>query len=135
MNLQELLGSCYAVTGIVAGSVMAKAVEAAAAEKEKQVLGSITNTITTATERLKQEVQTLRDYRRLEREQADKVKKVHRAVHYFLQEGNPLPYFRSVEDCYALRVFCSKAGIDVPANDSPAYKVPDDFKSEVVEVK
>lgn len=133
MDLNELISRCYGPELSVESDILRQALEEEKADKAKEAVRNLRSHINDSLSVLKREVVELRSLRKREREKAELVKKLDRAVRYFHAKGNPLPYFRVCGNNHAALVFCRSLGIDVPADDAPEWNVPDDFVSEPTE--
>lgn len=128
MNLQTLLAGIYAVHMFGNNSpIMQEAMKIAGEERQKKIVGRIAGYVSSFADHLQRQVKSVRDLRKQERELSAKIKKLDRALQFFHQEGNPLPFMKLMDDHANIRQFCLAADIEVPNDDSEAYKVPDSF--------
>lgn len=132
-TLSQLLAAALLVRTngyVVSNDIMAEAVNKEAEEKKERVIAHVRQYISLSTQTLKSNVDLLRAYRRQEKEQKEKVAKMDRAVRYFLETGNPLPYFFVTSSHRQAIYFCNEVGMEMPAWDEKTadYQVPADWK-------
>ena len=115
----------------VSNEILAAAAEEVKADATKRLVGSVKGLLESFGADVKQQVAVLREYRKQEAEQAARVKGLDRAFHYFAATGNPLPMFAaqntSLSYSRKAQEWCQRAGVEVPAKDDDAWKVPADF--------
>lgn len=81
---------------------------------------------------LKEQVDLLRAIRKQESKMKVLVARLDRANKFFRSTGNPFPLLLAEnadkKDCHAVRRFALQLGIEVPAEDSEAWVIPNDFQ-------
>ena len=142
MNLDDLIARASGEKKLTIDNDILIAAQAALnAETRAAAIKSVQGLLSVFEQALAGNVQRLRELRRLEKEQADLVARLDRALKYFGSSGNPLPVFRAMQttgianigrrqEAYLIHEFCTAIKINIPANDDAAWKVPDDFQPE-----
>jgi hypothetical protein len=133
MNLTQLIAASLVGALTFKNDVVKAAVLKRQEEAEKRAIDAVGKHLETMEVAIKERAQQLRDTRKRARMQKKSLDLVVRAAAYFGETGNPLPFLRSSSRLGAIVEFCNSVGIPVPKDDSPAYKVPDDFKMPEVQ--
>jgi hypothetical protein len=127
VTLNDLLGASLLGGVTIGNALLQEAMEVELAERRKNSLRTIQGLVNEATTQLENKVKCLRIRRKQEQEAAEALKEMDRAVKYFFETGNPLPYLQLTSPHYGVREFCTALGIEVPKSDAESMVVPKDW--------
>lgn len=134
-TINELLKTSHGIAGISIGDpILKKALSEEQERIEKSQIESARMLLEQMSNMLSNNVRMLRSFRKSERDQKALVARISRAVAYFGQTRNPLPYYLAVGNVGAGIMFLCGLGHD---NNSPicqikheAWQIPKDWKPE-----
>ena len=130
MNLSDLIARANATETLnVTNEILVEAAKAREAEVRANAVHATKGLLATFEQVMKNNVSHLRQLRAQEKHQTAVVKMLDRALHYFGDTGNPLPFFRACG--VPAHQFCCELGIATPAKDDPAWEVPADYTPSV----
>lgn len=126
MNLSDLIARANTTETLnVTNEILVEAAKAREDEVRAKAVQATKILLCAFEQVMKNNVNHLRELRRQEKAMNAVVKSLDRALHYFGDTGNPLPFFRACG--MSAHQFCNALGIATPAKDDPAWVVPADY--------
>lgn len=128
MSLSKLLASAHSAGSVkVSLPALQKAMEVRAAQREEEAATHLVGLVEKFEKSLGNHVQALRDCRENEKRLEKSVHELDRALRYFANEGNPLPFYKASHDLYAAQLFCQRLGVPMPKAEDKIWDVPADW--------